>query len=160
MGISFVYGNNSWKCHDGTMTGTLWKRYNRWTNKQMLRSVLRATWSQLKRVHTMFWLVNLYLTIAFSLEWKLRPTKWLMKQFYGQVQAKGMWRHILEGHSAVWNQKIHHVALVYYMSNVYMSKYDVYCQIHSQEWGRWNVNCIISIRFVNPDVYHMVVKII
>ena len=57
MDITFVNGNNSWKSHDDTMTGTLWNRChrrtdswqtNRHTEGQTDRSVLRAAWSQLK----------------------------------------------------------------------------------------------------------------
>ena len=32
MDITFVNGNNSWKIHDDTMTGTLWKRCHRRTD--------------------------------------------------------------------------------------------------------------------------------
>ena len=46
--ITSVIGNNSWKFHDDTMRGTLWKRCNRQTDWQTERSVLRAAWSQLK----------------------------------------------------------------------------------------------------------------
>ena len=40
MDITFVKGNNSWIFHHDTMTGTLWKRSNRWTDG--------LKWSQLK----------------------------------------------------------------------------------------------------------------
>ena len=50
--ITSVIGDNSWKFHDDTMTGTLWKRCNRRTNQptegRTHRDVLRAAWSQLK----------------------------------------------------------------------------------------------------------------
>ena len=52
MDITFVNGNHSWKFHDDTMTGTLWKRCHRQTDRRtgrrMDRCVLRAAWSQLK----------------------------------------------------------------------------------------------------------------
>ena len=47
MFYSLLSGNNSWKFHNDTMTGTWWKRCNRRTDGQMDRSVLRAAW-QLK----------------------------------------------------------------------------------------------------------------
>ena len=34
MDITFVIGNNSWKFHDDTITGTLWKRCDRQTDRQ------------------------------------------------------------------------------------------------------------------------------
>ena len=46
--ITFVNGNNSWKFHDDTMTGTLWKRCLQWKDRRMDCSVLRAAWLQLK----------------------------------------------------------------------------------------------------------------
>ena len=54
--ITFLNGNNSWKFHDDTMRGTLWKRCDRQTDRQTDRrtdgrtdwSVCRAAWSQLK----------------------------------------------------------------------------------------------------------------
>ena len=59
MDIAFINGDKSWKFHDDTMTGTLWKRSektdrhtdgqtDRQTDRQMDRSVLKAAWSQLK----------------------------------------------------------------------------------------------------------------
>ena len=48
MDITFVNGNNSWKFHDDTMTGTLWKKCHRRRDWRTDRSVLRAAWSQLK----------------------------------------------------------------------------------------------------------------
>ena len=52
MNITSAIGNNSWKLHNDTMTGTLWKRCNRrtdrWTDRRRDRSVLRAAWSHLK----------------------------------------------------------------------------------------------------------------
>ena len=48
--VTFVYGYNSWKFPDDTMPQTLWKGRARQTDRQTERSVLRATWSQLKAV--------------------------------------------------------------------------------------------------------------
>ena len=47
MDITFVNGDNFWKFHDDTITGTLWKRCDRQTRRTD-RSVLRAAWLQLK----------------------------------------------------------------------------------------------------------------
>ena len=59
MDITSVIGNNSWKFHDDTMTGTLWKRCNRRTDGLTDRrtdriSVLGAAWSQLKALWGVF----------------------------------------------------------------------------------------------------------
>ena len=48
MDITSVIGNHSWKFHDDTMRGTLWKRCHRRTDGQTEIAVLRAAWSQLK----------------------------------------------------------------------------------------------------------------
>ena len=37
MDITFAHGNNSWKFHDNTMTGTLWKRCDKQTGVLMDR---------------------------------------------------------------------------------------------------------------------------
>ena len=50
MDITFVNGNNSWKFHDDTMTGTLWKRCDWQMDRRTERNVLRDTWSQLKNI--------------------------------------------------------------------------------------------------------------
>ena len=49
MDIASVHGNNSWRFHDDTMAGTLWKRCDGRTDGQTERSVLEAAWSQLKK---------------------------------------------------------------------------------------------------------------
>ena len=57
MDITFVNGNNSWKFHDDTMTGTLWKKgvTDGRTDGRTDRSVLRAAWSQLKTSSLCTW---------------------------------------------------------------------------------------------------------
>ena len=45
--ITFVNGNNSLEFRDDTMTRTLWKRCQRWTDGQTF--FLRVAWSQLKK---------------------------------------------------------------------------------------------------------------
>ena len=47
-GHQFVYGNNSWKFNDDTMTGILCIRCHNRTDRRTDRSVLRGAWSQLK----------------------------------------------------------------------------------------------------------------
>ena len=45
--ITSAIGNYSWKFHDDTMTGTLWKKVSE-TDGQTDIAILRAAWSQLK----------------------------------------------------------------------------------------------------------------
>ena len=48
MGITIVNGNNSWKFHNDTIMGTLWKRCDGQTDGQGDWTIHRAAWLQLK----------------------------------------------------------------------------------------------------------------
>ena len=60
--ITPVNGNNSWKFHDDTMTGTWWKRCHRQTDGQTDGrtdwTILRAAWSQLRKKQVWRWPEN------------------------------------------------------------------------------------------------------